>query len=86
MRLFCREKEKRISSRIFYNECNHFIFLLIAPILLLTEAFFYYMQGILVGKYSPLIESIKQVGSQIQQVQQEVEDTQVGVILDWLPL
>jgi len=40
------------------------------------------MQGILVGKYSPLIESIKEVESQIQQVQQEVEDTQVGVILD----
>ena len=40
------------------------------------------MQGILLAKYPPLIESIKEVGSQIQQVHQEVEDTKVGVTLD----
>uniref|UniRef100_UPI00358E138A E3 ubiquitin-protein ligase Midline-1-like n=1 Tax=Myxine glutinosa TaxID=7769 RepID=UPI00358E138A len=35
-------------------------------------------KGILVAKYSPLIESIKQLGSQIEQVQQEVKDTQLS--------
>uniref|UniRef100_A0A8C4X0R8 B box-type domain-containing protein n=1 Tax=Eptatretus burgeri TaxID=7764 RepID=A0A8C4X0R8_EPTBU len=35
-------------------------------------------KGILAAKCSPLIESIKEVGSQIQQVQQEVEDTELS--------
>uniref|UniRef100_UPI00358EF2EF E3 ubiquitin/ISG15 ligase TRIM25-like n=2 Tax=Myxine glutinosa TaxID=7769 RepID=UPI00358EF2EF len=35
-------------------------------------------KGILVAKYSPLIESIKQLWSQIEQVQQEVKDTQLS--------
>ena len=39
------------------------------------------MQGILAAKYPPLVESIKQVGSQLQQVHQEVEDTQVGLVI-----
>uniref|UniRef100_UPI00358FA2EA E3 ubiquitin/ISG15 ligase TRIM25-like isoform X1 n=1 Tax=Myxine glutinosa TaxID=7769 RepID=UPI00358FA2EA len=36
------------------------------------------LKGILAAKYPPLVESIKQVGSQIQQVHQVVRDTQVS--------
>uniref|UniRef100_UPI00358EB947 E3 ubiquitin/ISG15 ligase TRIM25-like n=1 Tax=Myxine glutinosa TaxID=7769 RepID=UPI00358EB947 len=35
-------------------------------------------KGILAAKYPPLVESIKQVGSQIRQVHQEVRDAQVS--------
>uniref|UniRef100_UPI00358F3985 E3 ubiquitin/ISG15 ligase TRIM25-like isoform X3 n=1 Tax=Myxine glutinosa TaxID=7769 RepID=UPI00358F3985 len=67
---YCKDDESLVSLLCKAEHQDHEV----VPVEVALAEF----KGILAAKYPPLVESIKQVGSQIQQVHQEVRDTQVS--------
>uniref|UniRef100_UPI00358E78A7 E3 ubiquitin/ISG15 ligase TRIM25-like n=1 Tax=Myxine glutinosa TaxID=7769 RepID=UPI00358E78A7 len=67
---YCKDDESLVSLLCKAEHQNHEV----VPVEVALAEF----KGILAAKYPPLVESIKQVGSQIRQVHQEVRDAQVS--------
>uniref|UniRef100_UPI0035901A80 E3 ubiquitin-protein ligase TRIM47-like n=1 Tax=Myxine glutinosa TaxID=7769 RepID=UPI0035901A80 len=67
---YCKDDESLVSLLCKAEHQDHEV----VPVEVAVAEF----KGILAAKYPPIVESIKQVGSQIRQVHQEVRDTQVS--------